>query len=204
MPHYYGIGHASLDNYIAMISGQAPNPSTQADCRRFADFVAAAPLARPAAGQRLRLPADVTTLADQLTRAGLTWRDYNEDMGADPTRESATCGHPAVGAADHTETATPTDMYATRHDPFVYFHSIIDNAGACDSHVVSLDAAARDLAPARSTRRTTPFITPNLCNDGHDAPCANGRPAACRGRRVPADRGCRRSRRLRRSSRTDC
>ena len=25
MPNYYGIGHASLDNYIAMISGQPPN-----------------------------------------------------------------------------------------------------------------------------------------------------------------------------------
>src|SRR4051812_22005408 len=28
---YYGIGHESLDDYIAMISGQAPNGVTQAD-----------------------------------------------------------------------------------------------------------------------------------------------------------------------------
>src|SRR4051794_13097550 len=26
---YYGTGHLSLDNYISMISGQAPNPDTQ-------------------------------------------------------------------------------------------------------------------------------------------------------------------------------
>ena len=26
VPNYYGVGHASLDNYIAMISGQAPTP----------------------------------------------------------------------------------------------------------------------------------------------------------------------------------
>ena len=35
---YYGIGHNSNDNYIALISGQAPNPSNQADCPVFADF----------------------------------------------------------------------------------------------------------------------------------------------------------------------
>jgi hypothetical protein len=36
--NYYGIGHASLDNYIAMISGQAPNESTQEDCLTFSEF----------------------------------------------------------------------------------------------------------------------------------------------------------------------
>ena len=35
MPNYYGIGHSSLDNYIAMIGGQPPNPTTQADCPTF-------------------------------------------------------------------------------------------------------------------------------------------------------------------------
>jgi hypothetical protein len=44
VPDCYGVGHASLDNYIAMISGQAPNPSTQADCGVFADFTAGGPL----------------------------------------------------------------------------------------------------------------------------------------------------------------
>src|SRR5882672_10590121 len=29
---YYGIGHKSLPNYLAMVSGQAPNAVTQADC----------------------------------------------------------------------------------------------------------------------------------------------------------------------------
>src|SRR5207247_7924968 len=31
VPNYYGIGHLSLDNYIAMVSGQPPNAVTQAD-----------------------------------------------------------------------------------------------------------------------------------------------------------------------------
>ena len=38
LSQYYGTGHASLDNYIAMISGQAATPETRNDCFIFADF----------------------------------------------------------------------------------------------------------------------------------------------------------------------
>ena len=55
---------------------------------------------------------------------------------------------------DNTQKATATDEYATRHDPFVYFHSIIDDTTLCDTHVVNLDLLPQDLHP-RPTRRTT-------------------------------------------------
>ena len=38
LTHYYGIGHHSLDNYIAMVSGQAPTPETQLDCQQYTAF----------------------------------------------------------------------------------------------------------------------------------------------------------------------
>ena len=64
----------------------------------------------------------------------MTWRAYTEDMGNDPSRESATCGQPALNALDLTQSAeAPSasvplgDQYAARHNPFVYFHSIIDS-----------------------------------------------------------------------------
>src|ERR1700750_188848 len=38
LPNYYATGHESLDNYISMISGQAPNPQTQSDCQFFTEF----------------------------------------------------------------------------------------------------------------------------------------------------------------------
>ncbi|TLY72331.1 MAG: phosphoesterase, partial [Gammaproteobacteria bacterium] len=38
LTHYYGIGHASLDNYVALISGQAPNEQTQLDCPIVSEF----------------------------------------------------------------------------------------------------------------------------------------------------------------------
>ncbi|HWZ62734.1 MAG TPA: hypothetical protein VNX02_06930 [Steroidobacteraceae bacterium] len=38
LTRYYGTGHSSLDNYIAMISGQASTRETEADCEEFRDF----------------------------------------------------------------------------------------------------------------------------------------------------------------------
>jgi hypothetical protein len=65
-------------------------------------------------------------------------------------------------------------MYETRHDPFMYFHSIIDSP-ACATLVVGLDALTTDLASAATTPNLS-YITPNVCDDGHDAPCKDGRP----------------------------
>ena len=62
-----------------------------------------------------------------------------------------------------------------RHNPFMYFHSIIDNETRCKAHVVPLTALPGDLQKAGSTPNYV-FITPNLCNDGHDTNCKNGDP----------------------------
>ena len=174
LPNYHGIGHESNDNYIALISGQAPNPDNQADCLPGYDDFEPDVIGSDgqAVGTGCIFPADVKTIADQLDAAGLTWRDYNQSMGADPSRESAECGHPGVGKPDNTQSATAGDQYATRHDPFVYFHSIIDDTALCDSHVVNLDQLPADLASAASTPNYV-FITPDLCSDGHDATCAD-------------------------------
>jgi hypothetical protein len=111
----------------------------------------------------------------QLSSKGLTWRGYEDGMGADPSRESATCGHPPVNSPDLTAGATPLDQYASRHDPFVYFHSVIDNSALCNANVVNLSRLPGDLASAATTPNYV-FVTPNLCDDGHDAVCANGGP----------------------------
>jgi hypothetical protein len=175
VPNYFGIGHASLDNYIAMVSGQAPNPMTSGDCPTFADFSSGSSLnaAGQETGEGCVYPANVPTLMSQLNGAGLTWRGYEDGMGADPTRESATCGHPPVGGPDNTEVATAADQYATRHDPFVYFHSVIDNQAKCNADVVNLSQLPTDLKSVTTTPNYS-FITPNLCNDGHNATCVNG------------------------------
>jgi phosphatidylinositol-3-phosphatase len=176
MPQYYGVTHLSLGNYVALASGQGSNPETQADCQVFSDFVGG--VIGPdgqALGHGCVYPATVKTIADQLTARGLTWKGYMEDMGNDPGRESGLCAHPPLNTVDNTQNATAQDQYATRHNPFVYFHSIIDDNVSCEQHDVPLTRLPGDLAKARTTPSFV-FITPNLCHDGHDTPCKNGEP----------------------------
>jgi phosphatidylinositol-3-phosphatase len=146
------------------------------------------------------------TIGDQLDRRAhdqsddddpdrLLWRAYAEDMGDDLNRDYGTpdtlgigadCAHAPIGAPDYSNSAAANDQYATRHNPFVYFHSVIDNLARCNRHVVPLGKlivginGAKDQFSGHLYRdlkriETTPkylFVTPNLCNDGHDATCA--------------------------------
>src|SRR3569623_1082103 len=83
---YYGIGHNSLDNYIALVSGQAPNIETQRDCRTFSEFALAQPTLDEngqAIGSGCVYPPMVPMLGDQLEQAGKSWRGYMQDLGHD-------------------------------------------------------------------------------------------------------------------------
>jgi hypothetical protein len=177
LTHYFGIGHESNDNYLAMISGQAPSVATQSDCQTYVDFTPSpAPLDNDgqATGVGCVYPRNVKTLPDQLKHKHISWAGYMEDMGNDLSREPSRCGEPAASAGsgmpDGTQKAAADDQYAARHNPFVYFHSLIDS-GSCHRHVVPLAHLQYDLRKVKHTPRFS-FITPNLCNDGHDAPCA--------------------------------
>jgi phosphatidylinositol-3-phosphatase len=174
---YYAIAHASLGNYVALISGQAANEQTQLDCATFSDFVPSAATLNAQgqlAGVGCVYPPLVKTLPDQLEAAGLTWRAYMEDMGNNPAREANTCAHVPVGQPETTHLASVGDQYTARHNPFVYFHGIIDDRARCAAHVVNLEHLSADLASGATTPNYV-FITPNLCNDGHDVHCVDGR-----------------------------
>jgi phosphatidylinositol-3-phosphatase len=225
--HYYAVGHVSLDNYIAQVSGQAPNLLTSSDCvasitslaGSYQDVTPGTPDPDHARypgqvdGQGCVYPASAQTIGNQLDQAypwtqSTNWREYAEDMGNDPARDGGQadplggtdCAHPAQvngNASDDTESAqgpnatgtqvksSVTDQYTDRHNPFIYFHSVTDNTKLCDQDVVPLGTAttaadgtvtyhghlAQDLAHQSTTPRFA-FITPNLCDDGHDATCA--------------------------------
>lgn len=167
---YYGIGHHSLDNYIAMISGQAPDKATQADCARFTNFAPSRPRVRApgqAVGNGCVYPASVKTVGDQLTAAGKSWRAYLEGMGT-------SCRHPRIGANDPTRVPTRTNQYTTRHNPFMYFHSIIDKS-SCATRDIGLAKLPAALTSVKTTPRLS-FIVPDMCDDGHEARCPDGRP----------------------------
>jgi hypothetical protein len=103
---------SSAANYIAQISGQAPNLASQSDCPVWTPFPGQA-VAGPyhqILGTGCVYPATVQTLGGQLSAAGHSWAAYLQDMGNDPARDHTVttargpaCGHPPTWAPDHTQ-----------------------------------------------------------------------------------------------------
>ncbi|SFT69662.1 alkaline phosphatase family protein [Arthrobacter sp. ov118] len=168
LSQYYGIAHNSNPNYLAQISGQASNAMTRRDCPTYAAFrqTGTAALGQ-VEGTGCVYPESVPTVAGQLSAAGKTWKAYMEDMGM-------SCRHPELGAKDGSQGAKVGDEYATRHNPFVYFESITSSPD-CQSNVVDYGELAGDLRSVETTPNLS-YISPNLCNDGHDNPCVDGSP----------------------------
>jgi phosphatidylinositol-3-phosphatase len=166
---YYGIGHKSLANYVAMVSGQGPNGATQADCLVYTNVVPGTQTSffGQTLGQGCVYPAETKTVADQLTEKGLKWKAYMQDI-------VSPCRRPLLNSGDGTVNARLGDQYAARHNPFIYFQSLLDS-GDCAAHDVDLGQLHSDLVNALTTPNYV-FIAPNLCEDGHDAPCIDGRP----------------------------
>lgn len=169
------LGGAGLPDLVAAIGGQPPNADTRAGCPAFSEIP---PTTRLTSGGVVTAdgcvyPNTVATLGDQLTARALPWRAYVEDLDRGPEGVRA-CRRPASNAADDTLRARPGDGYATRLNPFVYFHSLLD-LGDCDAKVGGLSALEADLSAARSTPAFS-FVAPNLCNSGTEAPCADGSP----------------------------
>lgn len=166
LSNYYGIAHNSLPNYLAQISGQPPNGSTQQDCHTYTPFSSTGVDTQGLMqGDGCVFPGDVPTIAGQLSAASKTWRGYMEDM-------SSPCQHPDLGAEDTHVAAAPGDQYGTRHNPFVYFRSITSTPD-CTKNVVNYSALQQDLLSVDTTPNLS-YITPNLCHDGHDSPCVDG------------------------------
>lgn len=197
LPNYYATTHNSLGNYLAQIAG-VPGTSmgannTVSDCDEYQDVTpAGGPFGQPSHLQGCVYPSSVPTIADQIQAAGMSWHGWMEDLGNTAQREATTCGEPAVAgtavdpttspATDDTQKATLSDQYAARHNPFAYFHSLIDPVGGttspCNANVTSLAGSgagtglASTLTGPAGTAANYNFISPNLCDDGHDATCA--------------------------------
>ena len=84
-------------------------------------------------------PLPAGGLGDELTAHGVSWRAYMEGMPADCKVDQG--------------------RYTVRHNPFAFY------GGSCPPNVVSFAPLDADLAGA--TPRFV-WITPDVCNDGHD------------------------------------
>jgi hypothetical protein len=86
-------------------------------------------------------------IVDQLEAAGISWKAYMEDM-------PQACFGGATSAG-----------YAKKHNPFAYYPDITQNPARC-SHLVGFAALARNLRNGHLPSYS--WISPNLCDDGHD------------------------------------
>ena len=129
-----------------------------------------------ALGKGCVYPKSVKTIADQLTAAGKTWRAYQEDMGTP-------CRHPAHRRERHDDrrrSRTTCTRPATTRSSTSTRSSTRPRARRTSSTSIAL---ATDLKSVATTPNLV-FITPNVCHDGHDAPCVDGEPGGL----VSADR----------------
>lgn len=90
---------------------------------------------------------DQPNLADQIEAHGRSWKAYMESM-------PSPC---FVGDAP--------PLYRQKHNPFIYYDGIRNDPARC-GQIVPLTALADDLKA--NTLPDFSWITPNMCNDGHD------------------------------------
>jgi phospholipase C len=166
---YYGTGHVSLDNYIAMTSAQPSNGITNTDCAAVSIWECA---------QSTLAFDNGENIGDQLDAAGESWKGYMDTMPSACFHEdySPTTTTPDPYQGD--STSPPAFDYADRHNPFIYYPDIIGDSSRCQAHDVPYGDPSTGLA-ADIAANTVPrfgFITPDTCHDGHDSPCADGEP----------------------------
>jgi hypothetical protein len=177
LPNYFAVTAGGLANQIALLSGQGPTAETAAGCPNYADVVPAtlSPEGQ-VEGNGCVYPKETPSLPAELTKAKLKWKAYVEDIGnGAASGQAATCRHPALGSPDPSQAPVPGDAYLTSRNPFVYFHSIVDDP-KCAQTDVALGQLAPDLKKA-TTAPTLSYILPNACHDGGPVPCEEGKAA---------------------------
>jgi hypothetical protein len=92
---------------------------------------------------------DQTNLMDLIEKSGKTWKAYMEDMPAACT----------LGSKGN---------YAQKHNPFIYYDNIRTNTARCQQNDVPFSQFDDDLKNNKLPAYA--WISPNLCNDGHDCP----------------------------------
>lgn len=98
-------------------------------------------------------------LATQLRRAGISWKSYQEDI-------------PGTVVP-----LTAVNNYAPKHNPFIFFNDSTGTNNPNDAYGIAHNRPYTELAGdlASNTVARYNFITPNLCDDGHNtcAPLGN-------------------------------
>ena len=205
LKNYYGTGHFSLDNYISMVSGQATQPDTQADCPFYDTFsgnvdtsgslktnanygqvVSAAGPDAAAGSNGCVYGSTVQTLFNQLDAAHVSWKGYAQDLNAAQGDHSAGvqyCGSPyaaPVATGNTTEpnpgSANATDQYVPKHFPFPWFSSLLQSGDCNAAHIADVFDSSNGLYHDLQSESTTPAFSWISPNN-----CSDAHDAVCKG-----------------------
>ena len=168
---YSSLTHNSLPNYLALLSGWTQalqgNPG---DCSPLPSSAQYCPNVNP---QLTGFPFSAPTIVDRLESVGKTWKAYLEDYPpacAYPSSQiNCSAGNCYVGYGG------TSNNYDNEHDPFVYFADISGKSDRCSNIVQANsggngfpdDALLNDLS-STSRASSLMWLTPNLCDDGHN------------------------------------
>jgi hypothetical protein len=156
---YRSLGSSELADELASVSGQLPNPDTRGGCTTFTEFKtgAVANAKGFVPGHGCVYPETALTIGDQVTSSGHTWGAFVADQG------KQACVHPNSNAVDDVALPFTDPGYTDRHNPFVYFHSLLD-LGDCSSDDVDLTKLPAALRSAAKTPTLT-YVAPDVCAD---------------------------------------
>ena len=117
------------------------------------------------------------TITDELAAVGKTWKSYQESLPLTGADNVAYSDGNFTDLTDFTQInpqlnppltqGNVVHLYASKHNPFVYFQSVQEGANPRNSlaQVVDFNALYADLAAGRAPNYS--FIAPNQCNDQH-------------------------------------
>jgi hypothetical protein len=172
LTNYELLTEAAVPNVIATVSGQRPNPVTEANCPTFSDFPPGTKnnSAGFVSGAGCYYPTETLSLGDQVDSARLRWHAYMEGMVDPLTGKPDTCVLPEAGAAE----VTVPGGYSSNLNPFVHFRSLVD-LGACTLSDMPLNELEKDLKKEETTPNWS-WISPTPCNAGVVGQCPEGVP----------------------------
>ncbi|KAI0289711.1 phosphoesterase family-domain-containing protein [Russula brevipes] len=136
---YYAVTHPSEPNYVATVGGDFWGMAND-------DF--------------FNIPSNISTVADLLDIAKISWASYQENMPTD--------GFPGFNFSSVnylTPGAPPYTFYVRKHNPLIIYDSVAKVPSRA-AKIRNFNDFAADINASAIPQWV--FITPNMVNDGHD------------------------------------
>jgi phospholipase C len=189
--NYFAVGHPSLTNYLEIVGGSnfgvtndnSPNWHNAARSNGMVSPIAGigTDAATPAAiapfnSAIAAAPYTALTIADQLAAKGKSWKTYQESMPASGMVDSVNFSdgiYSNLSEAAIAGSGKPNkilQLYAVKHNPFVYFDHIQKDADPRNglNNVADFSGISGLYADLRAGEAPNfSFIVPNQCHDMH-------------------------------------